>query len=470
MKKTLASVLLISVFISICACSGAEPAVSSVSEDTAGSSVKTAEDIKPYVASDIAVGDHISFGDYKGHSTWRVLDIRGTEAYIVSEDIVEQYIFDESFNVWSNPTCAVRTWLNGEYLNQAFTPEEQDKIVEKDGDKVLLMSIAEAYRYFRDDKDRYTKGAVLDGQEMGYWLRDTGIVSDHAAMVDGDGVWGGSVSEYGAAVYYEWGVRPSMWIRIKGIANDRKGIEKVSEDGFFTLVQTGDSLELTGLTEEGKKQESLVIPAGVKIFGRITDGSAKNVVFESDEDIDIGFLLAGSKTLETVSLPGKLTNLPRFSTCDHLKEITIPEGIKTIPRLSFEFDSKLEKVTIKGNVTEIGDRAFISCESLNSITIPDSVTRIGDVAFNGCVSLKEITLPPNLKEIGWGAFCYTGITTITVPAEMELVKWDVEVFKSIDAKAFGTPEIEYKVRVRKGSWADMHFDEVFGAKAVREYY
>jgi hypothetical protein len=112
--------------------------------------------------------------------------------------------------------------------------------------------------------------------------------------------------------------------------------------------------------------------------------------------------------------------------------------------------------------------AFDCCSSLKNLKLPDSVTSIGAVAFQGCTSLNEITLPKNLKYVGEYAFAFCGNLTITVPEEMQLEKWD---------NAFAEPETEWvqpdqklTVRVKKGSWADQHFEEVFTARAVKEYF
>ncbi len=74
----------------------------------------------------------------------------------------------------------------------------------------------------------------------------------------------------------------------------------------------------------------------------------------------------------------------------------------------------------------------------------------------------SIIIPPKgLKVVGRNAFKQTkgGITTIIVPEGMELNKWDNDAFDQGDT--------EYKVKVAAGSWADVHFDEVFYGKAVR---
>ena len=232
---------------------------------------------------------------------------------------------------------------------------------------------------------------------------------------------------------------------------------------FYELAQNGSDSEFLGLTDAGKEQENLVIPAGVIISGKI-DGNVKNVSFESDDDIELFNLFTGCNTLETVKLPSNISSLSpnAFANCSALKEIVLPKSISVIPSFCFSGDSDLENVTIEGDVTDIGTMAFRMCTSLKSINLPDSITSLGDQAFSGCCSIKVVTLPKNLKNIGSSAFYNDtdGIETFIVPAEMELESWDSGAF--IQSRV-------YTVKVTKDSWADIHFDEVFHGQVQKDY-
>lgn len=73
-------------------------------------------------------------------------------------------------------------------------------------------------------------------------------------------------------------------------------------------------------------------------------------------------------------------------TFQNLTEVTVPEGIQTIP-----------------------DSFFADCVTLEKVTLPESVETIGNSAFARCRNLKEINFPSNLKEIGENAFYFTQI-------------------------------------------------------------
>ena len=243
---------------------------------------------------------------------------------------------------------------------------------------------------------------------------------------------------------------------------DKKDSVQTTNDGYFIIEDRKDGPTLTGLTEEGKKQETLVIPAGYLISCTLKEGIVKHVSFESDDDIDLNYLFSCAETTETIELPANLTELPPIDDCQKLKEITIPKGVKEIPSMTFFNDLSLVTINIEGDLIKIGDQAFNQCRSLENINLPDSINEIGTFAFNKCESLKTITLPKGLKKIGRDAFQQHkgGIQTIIVPKEMELESWDRFCFVQYNA--------QYTVKVVKGSWADIHFDEVFSGNAVKE--
>jgi hypothetical protein len=134
-------------------------------------------------------------------------------------------------------TCTLRKWLNGVFYNAAFSAQEQANIVPvtlknednpEDGtkggqatqDRVWLLSLREAERYFKDDNSRMcapTEYAVAQGTFQNsnstvdgvgacwWWLRSPGYNSDCAAFVNIDGF----VIYYGGSVDYDSsGVRP----------------------------------------------------------------------------------------------------------------------------------------------------------------------------------------------------------------------------------------------------------------------
>ena len=140
-------------------------------------------------------------------------------------------------------TCSLRKWLNGTFLNAAFSSAEQNSIMystvtadknpsystspgNNTTDKVFLLSITEANKYFKSDDARkcaptdyaIAPGAwTSDSDKTGgratcwWWLRSPGDDSNYAAYVYNDG----SVDYDGSNVLSSSvAVRPAMWINL----------------------------------------------------------------------------------------------------------------------------------------------------------------------------------------------------------------------------------------------------------------
>lgn len=148
-------------------------------------------------------GDFILFGRYPQNEnpedrqsiTWRVLEKKDNRLLVISECGLDCLPYQEEFEevVWGN--CTLRKWLNDDFLHQAFSVEELAMIpsvtVNADEnpenstdpgnpteDKEFLLSIPEAERYFKDDRDRlcrpteYATGKGCDtvGEKCSWWL------------------------------------------------------------------------------------------------------------------------------------------------------------------------------------------------------------------------------------------------------------------------------------------------------------
>jgi len=196
------------------------------------------------------IGSIIPFGNYK----WRVLDVQGSEALIITEDIIEERKYNEQWTGITWETCDLRTYLNDAFLKK-FTKEQQGQIIEKrisnpdnlwydtkggreTSDKIFLLSLEEVDRYFGNSGDYlnirrkdYDNGKYI-ADSMGryfsnshdskrvanygnkvcwWWLRSCGYSSFDAAFVNHDGgvrVIGGSVKNN------DGGVRLALWLKV----------------------------------------------------------------------------------------------------------------------------------------------------------------------------------------------------------------------------------------------------------------
>ena len=165
---------------------------------------------------------------------WIVLQREENRVLLISKyalDCQPFHCFMET-KLWK--TCSLRGWLNSDFLAQAFNDDERKLIlptalpelrstssVSDDDltDRIFLLSTGEAKSMFASDADRkcrptqhaYGRGAVVRDSSCIWWLRSTGVFTDHAARVD----FSGAVDMNGAYMdYVRAAVRPAMWIGV----------------------------------------------------------------------------------------------------------------------------------------------------------------------------------------------------------------------------------------------------------------
>lgn len=146
------------------------------------------------------------------------------------------------------------------------------------------------------------------------------------------------------------------------------------------------------------------------------DSNVKNVTLpESIRTIDV-YAFDGAKELTGVNIPNGVSEIKEgtFQGCESLQSILLPKSCTSVAKKAFDGCKSLEKVEINNVVNcdvegdaenkEIGDYAFNDCRSLKTAELPEGVTTIGEYAFKKCESLTCITLPSTLETIQQGAF------------------------------------------------------------------
>lgn len=175
----------------------------------------------------------IKFGRYPQASTnenalieWLVLKNDGSKALLISKYALDcqQYHTSRIFGTWK--TCTLRKWLNGTFISNAFSHEEQAMILSTTTesadtkDRVFLLSMDEAWEYFSSDSTRqcqgtaycYAQGAYETGNgNCKWWLRSP-VYSGRTAYVY-DGNLRNYYGEYSCWVDSDdIAVRPALWI------------------------------------------------------------------------------------------------------------------------------------------------------------------------------------------------------------------------------------------------------------------
>lgn len=171
---------------------------------------------------------------------------------------------------------------------------------------------------------------------------------------------------------------------------------------------------------------------GTRVFGTNADGTES--IFEYDYNpggccrvkhfsgevtqlpVHIFF---DTDNLKEVALPNSLRTICEgaFIGCDGLKGIIIPENVYQIDKYAFRACTSLETVLIKGQLTSLEGMIFYDCTSLKIVEFAEGITRLPSRMFGNCVSLETITLPASIEKIETKIFegC-TNLKTVYVKA------------------------------------------------------
>ena len=230
--------------------------------------------------NEVKVGDYILFGKYEQDNNyrngredleWLVLAKEDNKILVISKyglefkrfhDVTPRE-FDRKFPggvTWEQ--CSLRKFLNEEFIDNAFSTAEQNQIIrtivtaDENGrymrpgndtvDKIFLLSVNEANKYFSDDSARRCRctpyccgqGVYIDAYDewdecddcpdcsrcndcdcdradeaggWGWWLRTRGNFSELTACVASNGI----VSSFGFYAGNYGVVRPAMWISLE---------------------------------------------------------------------------------------------------------------------------------------------------------------------------------------------------------------------------------------------------------------
>ncbi len=195
-------------------------------------------------------GDRILFGHYEQDNDltngaepieWLVLErLDGQLLLLSSEGLDGKPYHTVPFAEITWEECSLRTWLNDEFFNTAFTAKEQffipavanqnkdQSAVGTEGgadtiDRVFLLSEADTSVYLNTEIDQETIGKTyatkyaenrnVEADEEGYiswWLRSPGVYPYSAQFVDQDGKL--HLSGAYVDIDYQFAVRPVIWL------------------------------------------------------------------------------------------------------------------------------------------------------------------------------------------------------------------------------------------------------------------
>lgn len=192
------------------------------------------------------IGNYITFGSYEQDNNnengkeaieWLILDRQEDMVLVISKYALDckPYHATNTDVIWESST--LRAWLNNDFINSAFSVEEEAKILTVDvashrnwfhlrvdagvetQEQIFLLSMDEVSTYFSSENDRNcqpTAYAIANGipsyyENCSWWLRTPGNDLTRAVNIT---YYDGGFHSYGDHVNYSNAVRPAMWINL----------------------------------------------------------------------------------------------------------------------------------------------------------------------------------------------------------------------------------------------------------------
>ena len=188
------------------------------------------------------------------------------------------------------------------------------------------------------------------------------------------------------------------------------------------------------------KLTKVTLPGGLKTVGDflLQNTSVKEIIIPNTVRTISNNAFLGAKKLEKVIFESGNEDLSltiadgsggsgAFTQCISLKEIEFPERTVKIGIAAFDIGygatSSLKKVKLPASVTEIGKYAFQGCNALETVEFAQGskLKTIADSAFVNSRNLKNINFPEGLVTIGNQAFQNTGLTEVTLPSSVTMI-------------------------------------------------
>ena len=178
---------------------------------------------------------------------------------------------------------------------------------------------------------------------------------------------------------------------------------------IYEYTEDKNEITITGLTDYERTQTKLKIPKYIKGHKVTSIGHRAFAECGLIEEVEIpdsvhvieGAAFAECKNLKCVNMLGcaDIENMA-FSRCESLEEFYINEGQISIGSGSFYSTGLLNIDEMLKYVENLGESSFLGCNKIKEIIIPNNVKTIQAQAFGDCTLLKEIVIPSSVEEIG----------------------------------------------------------------------
>lgn len=125
----------------------------------------------------------------------------------------------------------------------------------------------------------------------------------------------------------------------------------------------------------------------------------------------------------------EITGGSNFYDCDALTQVTIPDGVTTLPSSCFEYCNNLHEVNLPSFLTSMGSAAFHECD-IYEINLPGTLEGVSSNCFNYNKNLTKATFGEGIGYVAYRGFCSCTRLGETEPVVMP------STMKSINQEAF----------------------------------
>ena len=95
-----------------------------------------------------------------------------------------------------------------------------------------------------------------------------------------------------------------------------------------------------------------------------------------------------------------ITSVSGLCSCYKLREVSLPEGLISIGKLTFMDCWELQEIRLPKSLKTLGEGTFASCFALTEIEFPEGLETIGEGFLYHCISLTSVVIPASVTEMG----------------------------------------------------------------------
>lgn len=113
------------------------------------------------------------------------------------------------------------------------------------------------------------------------------------------------------------------------------------------------------------------------------------------------------------------------------EEISIGSGVKTIGNAAFAAQgevgrSLLTDIRFAPGVSDVKvlSSVFMGCKAIKHMMLPEGIVSLGERCFNMLLELESVHFPTTLEYIGRDCFRQTGLTMLTIPANVKVIDYN----------------------------------------------